>query len=407
MATLRIALAAALAAVQTLAAQARSRAPSDSTFLIHAATMLDGRGGTTRDPLLLVRAGKIERVVSGPLALEPPAGARVIELGNATLLPGMIDAHTHPGWYVDGSGKLQTGMREGAVALAAQARNLKATLLAGFTTVQSLGGVEDLALRSGTASDSIPGPRLLTSIQQLSDPGPTPDSFRVLVRALEQRGADVIKLFASSGLGSADPQLLSDEQIRAICSEAHAQGLRSLVHAMTAQSVRASTLAGCTQIEHGLFATDAELRLMAERGTFFDPQVCLVFQNYLDRPQIYDFDPAALALFREALAVARRTFQHALATPGLKIVFGTDAVAGSHGLNADELVCRAQAGQKPMDVIVSATSLAATALGMGDHLGVIAPGYDADIIATDGNPAVDIEATKRVVFVMRAGRVYK
>jgi imidazolonepropionase-like amidohydrolase len=227
------------------------------------------------------------------------------------------------------------------------------------------------------------------------------------VRSLKARGADLIKLFASAGLGAGGAQTLSDEQIGAICSEAKSVGLRTVVHAISAQSVRAATLAGCTQIEHGTFVTDDELKLMADHGTTFDPQVCLVFQNYIDHPDAYNFSDSTLRPLRAAIPTATAMFAKAIRTPGLKIVFGTDAVALAHGRNADELRCRVAAGQSPMDAIVSATSAAARALGMGDHLGVLAPGYDADIIATDGDPSKDIAATKHVVFVMRAGTRYK
>jgi imidazolonepropionase-like amidohydrolase len=389
---------------------AASGVAADTVIVLHAATLLDGKGGTMRDARVLVRNGRIERVASGSLNA---SGARVVELGSATLLPGLIDVHTHPGWYVTGSGKSSSvGGRGGQrdtpdQAFHGRAGNLEATLRAGFTTIQSVGGREDLRLRTAVATDSIPGPRLLTSIQQLSNARTTPDAYRTLVDTLKAQGADLIKLFGSSGLGTGGPQLLSDSQIVAICSEAKAKGLRTLVHAITPQSVRAATLAGCTEIEHGTYATDAELTLMAEHGTIFDPQVCLVFQNYIDHPDLYNYDSTALAPFRAALPVALTLFQHALHTPGLKLVFGTDAVAGSHGRNADELVCRVKAGQSAMDAIISATSAAAQSFGMGDHLGVLASGYDADIIATDGNPASDITAVKRVVFVMRAGRIYK
>src|SRR5262249_23951250 len=141
----------------------------------------------------------------------------------------------------------------------ARAGNLYATLMAGFTTIQSVGGPEDLDLRDAVARWQIPGPRILTSITQLSNTRPSPDSLRALVRSLKDRGADVIKLFASAG----GAQTLSDEQLAAICGEAKAQGLRSVVHAISAGSVRAATLAGCTEIEHGTFATQAELTLMA------------------------------------------------------------------------------------------------------------------------------------------------
>lgn len=383
---------------------------ADTVIVLHAATLLDGRGGTTRDARILVRGGRIVRVALG--SLQAP-GARVVELGSATLLPGMIDVHTHPGWYVTGSGKSSSvGGRGGQrdtpdQAFHGRAGNLEATLMAGFTTIQSVGGREDLRLRTAVATDSIPGPRLLTSIQQLTNTRTTPEAYRTLVDTLKAQGADLIKLFGSSGLGTGGPQLLSDSQMVAICGEAKAKGLRTLVHAITPQSVRAATLAGCTEIEHGTYATDAELRLMAQYETIFDPQVCLVFQNYIDHPDLYNYDSAALAPFKAALPVAKALFQHALHTAGLQLVFGTDAVAGSHGRNADELLCRVEAGQDPMAAIVSATSAAARSLGMGDRLGVLAPGYEADIIATDGNPATDIVAVKRVIFVMRGGRIYK
>jgi imidazolonepropionase-like amidohydrolase len=324
-------------------------------------------------------------------------------------LPGLIDAHTHPGWYVDRQGKRNSGRSGDTPGQAALARagNLYATLMAGVTTIQSVGGGEDLELRDATARNVIPGPRILTSITQLSQPRVPADSFRLRVRALKAQGADVIKLFASSGLGAGGEQLLSDEQIGAICSEAKAQGLRSVVHAISAISVRAATLAGCTQIEHGTFATDAELKLMAEHGTIFDPQVCLVFQNYVDHPDAYSFTDSSLAPLKAAIPTATAMFARAIRTPGLKIVFGTDAVALAHGRNADELLCRVAAGQSAMDAIVSATSLGAWALGLGDHIGSIAAGYDADLIATDGDPSRDISATKRVVFVMKGGERYR
>jgi imidazolonepropionase-like amidohydrolase len=200
---------------------------------------------------------------------------------------------------------------------------------------------------------------------------------------------------------------MSDEQLAAICGEAKSQGLRTVVHAISAASVRAATLAGCTQIEHGTFVTDAELTLMAERGTIFDPQVCLVFQNYIDHPDAYSFTDSSLGPLRAALPTASRMFARAIRTPGLKVVFGTDAVALAHGRNVEELICRVRAGQAPMDAIVSATSAGAAALGLGGSLGVIASGYDADLIAVSGDPSRDIGALAHVVFVMRAGRRYR
>jgi imidazolonepropionase-like amidohydrolase len=282
--------------------------------------------------------------------------------------------------------------------------------MAGFTTIQSVGGVEDLDLRDAVSRWQIPGPRILTSITQLSDQRPTPDSLRAIVRSLKARGADVIKLFASAGLAGGGNQTLSDEQLAAICGEAKAQGLRSVVHAISAGSVRAATLAGCTEIEHGTFATQSELDLMAEHGTIFDPQVCLVFQNYIDHRDVYShsgYTDAAFDALANAIPTATAMFKKAIVTPGLKVVFGTDAVALAHGRNADELLCRVKAGQRPMDAITSATSATAAALGLGDKIGRLARGYDADLIAVRGDPSKDIAALTKVSFVMRGGVVFK
>ena len=396
-------------ASQSAVAQNSSLAPRDTgAVTIHAATMIDGRGKESRDVLVTVRAGKIERVDTG-------VGARgrgaTHELGTATLLPGLIDAHVHPGWYVNSQGALHTN-RDGetpAQSALARAGNLYATLMAGFTTIQSLGGPEDLELRDAVSRWQIPGPRILTSVAQISNRSLSPDSLRGWVRALKARGADVIKLFASAGLQGGGDQTLSDEQLAAICGEAKAQGLRSVVHAISAGSVRAATLAGCTEIEHGTFATDAELALMAEHGTIFDPQLCLVFQNYVDHREAYTrsgYTEQTFQSFIDALPVASAMFKRAIATPGLTVIFGTDAVALAHGRNSDELLCRVKAGQPAMDAITSATSAAAKALGLGDRLGVIAPGYEADLVATKGDPSKDIAATREVVFVMRGGVVF-
>ena len=403
-----LALAATASAVPLAAQNAPIRGPGDSVVTIAAASAIDGRGHIWRDVLITVRGGKIARVDSA-------AGARArtatYRLGAATLLPGLIDAHVHPGWYINRAGALHTendGDTPTESALA-RAGNLYVTLMAGFTTIQSVGGPEDLALRDAVERWQIPGPRVLTSITQITDRRLSPDSLRGVVRALKGRGADLIKLFASSGLGAGGAQTFSNEQLAAICGEAKVVGLRSVVHAISDTSVRNATLAGCTEIEHGTFATPATLRLMAEHGTIFDPQVCLVFQNYIDHRDVYarsGFTPASFDALARAIPVATEMFKQALATPGLKLVFGTDAVALAHGRNADELFCRVRAGQSPMAAITTATSATATALGLGDRLGVLAPGYDADLIAVHGNPANDIAALAKVAFVMRGGVVF-
>jgi len=390
-------------------AQQPAAKPDSAVLTIRAAALIDGRGHHLTNAFITVRAGRIEKVESGPSV--SPSRSATYNLGDATVLPGLIDAHVHPGWYINRQGALHSGRDSDTPAQSALARagNLYATLMAGFTTIQSVGGPEDIDLRDAVSRGLIPGPRILTSITQINDRSLSPDSLRGIVRALAAQGADVIKLFASAGLGAGGAQTLSDEQLAAICGEAKARGLRSVVHAISAASVRAATLAGCTQIEHGTFVTDAELQLMAEHGTIFDPQVCLVFQNYLDHRAEYGrsgFTEQSFDALAKAIPTATAMFKRALATKGLRIVFGTDAVALAHGRNADELFCRVRAGQSPMDAITSATSLTASALGLGDHIGAIAPGFDADLIAVRGDPSRDIETLRQIKFVMRAGVVY-
>ena len=407
--SLLLAVSCELLAGSSLAAQnSPITPPGTASITIHAARLIDGRGNVLEDVLVTVRSGRIERV-------EPNAGGKArdatYELGSATLLPGLIDAHVHPGWYINREGALHSPRDTDTPAQSALARagNLYATLAAGFTTVQSVGGPEDIDLRDAVNRWQIPGPRILTSITQINDRRLSPDSLRGVVRALKTQGADLIKLFASAGLGAGGAQTFSDEQLAAICGEAKAQGLRSVVHAISAASVRAATLAGCTEIEHGTFATDAELRLMADHGTIFDPQVCLVFQNYIDHRDVYTksgFTEQSFEALAKAIPTATEMFKHAMRTPGLKVIFGTDAVALAHGRNADELFCRVKAGQTPMNAITSATSLTAQALGLGDRIGAIAPGFDADIIAVRGDPSKDIMALRRVRFIMRAGVVF-
>ncbi len=398
-----------LLASRIAAAQQLSAKPDSTVITIRAGALVDGRGHRLSNAFVTVRSGRIEKVESGPTV--SPSRIATYNLADATLLPGLIDAHVHPGWYINRQGALHSGRDSDTPAQSALARagNLYATLMAGFTTIQSVGGPEDIDLRDAVNRGLIPGPRILTSITQINDRTLSPDSLRGVVRALAAQGADVIKLFASAGLGAGGAQTLSDEQLVAICSEAKSRGLRSVVHAISAASVRAATLAGCTQIEHGTFVTDAELQLMAEHGTIFDPQVCLVFQNYLDHRAEYGrsgFTEQSFDALAKAIPTATAMFKRALATKGLRIVFGTDAVALAHGRNADELFCRVRAGQSPMEAITSATSLTAGALGLGDHIGAIAPGFDADLIAVRGDPSRDIETLRQIKFVMRAGVVY-
>ena len=323
-----------------------------------------------------------------------------------TVSPGWIDTHVHLNWHFDDQHKSVSGGEPADQAALFTAEDAWITLQGGFTTVQSVGAAIDGAVRDRINRGLLPGPRVLTSLRQINSRSGDPDALRALVRQTKQDGADVIKLFATSGLGAGGDQTMTDEQIQAVCGEAKAQGLRSVVHAIGDKGARASVLAGCTAIEHGTFVSDETLDLMAQRGTFFDPNL-LVLHNYLDNRSGFTFTDQALATLEKGIAPMADALRRARAHH-VKIAFGTDAVAGAHGRNAEEFVYRVkEAGETPMDVLVSATSVSADSLGMADRLGAIAVGYAADLVATEGNPIDDITAVRRVRFVMKAGKVYR
>jgi imidazolonepropionase-like amidohydrolase len=238
----------------------------------------------------------------------------------------------------------------------------------------------------------------------------TPDQLRQAVQEAKTAGADLIKLFASASIRDGGKQTMTDEQIQATCGEANALNLRTLVHAHSAESMKASILAGCTQMEHGTFASDEVLKLMADRGVFFDPNIGLVLQNYIENKTrfmgIGNYNEEGFAYMEKGIPIVTETFKRALKTPKLKIVYGTDAVAGAHGRNVEEAVVRVRdGGQKPMDAIVSMTSLSAESLRMKDQIGAIAPGLQADLVAVDGDPLADITVLRKTVLVMRGGKV--
>ena len=379
--------------------------------VLRAAAVLDGRGGIRPNVDIVVRGGRIAGIVPrGPLA----PGTRVIDLGDRTVLPGLIDAHAHPAWYFNRQNRLHTG-NDGdtpAQSILAAAANAYATLMAGFTTIQSVGSRSDADIRDWIATQGLPGPRILTSLDPITDRTLSPDSLRAVVRQHKADGADLIKIFASGSIREGGQQTLSDSQLVAACGEARALGLRTLVHAHSAGSVRAATLAGCTEVEHGLFVTQDVLTLMAARGTYFDPQCALIFRNYLNNRAKYQgigsYTDSGFAVMERMLPVAPQVVRTAIATSGLKVVYGTDAVAGADGHNSEDLICRVQqAGEAPMHAIVAATSLNAQAMGFGERTGAIAPGLEADIIAVDGDPLRDITALRRVSFVMKGGRVVR
>jgi imidazolonepropionase-like amidohydrolase len=375
----------------------------ENPVTIQAGAVLDGKGHVLHDVQITVQNGKILRV-------EKAQGPATYNLSKLTVLPGWIDLHDHVVWHFGPNGRLEDKNETPERAALAYAGNAWNTLMAGFTTIQSVGSPEDKDLRDAINAGVLPGPRILTALLPITDPKLTPDQLREAVRKLKADGADVVKIFASKSIREGGGQTLTDEQLQAACSEATAQGLRTIVHAYRT-AVRASAIAGCTQVEHGTYATDEDLRAMAEHDTYFDPQVGLVIHNYLDNKEkflgIGNYTEEGFAKMQEVLPLNQEMFRRALATKNLKIVFGTDAVAGAHGHNAEEFIYRVQAGQDPMDAMVAANSRAAESLKLQDQIGAIAPGMQADIIALDGDPLKDITAVRRVVFVMRGGKVYK
>jgi imidazolonepropionase-like amidohydrolase len=285
-------------------------------------------------------------------------------------------------------------------------------LMAGVTTVQSMGSADDADFRAAVERGAIDGPRVVTTLDPLANPALSPDSLRALVRQRRAQGADAIKIFASKSIREGGGTTLTAEQLDAACGEARALGMRTLVHAHSEESIRLAVLAGCSQIEHGVFATPAVMRLMAEHGTYFDPQCGLIFRNYLSNRAKYEgvgnFNEEGFAAMERAIPLAANVVRQAQATPNLKLVWGTDAVAGAHGSNAEDLICRVREGGQPAPgAIASATSVAAQSLGLDDVIGTLSAGHVADIIATAGDPTQDLEALRRVVFVMRSGRVVR
>jgi imidazolonepropionase-like amidohydrolase len=394
-----------------------AQGPAPQVITIRAGRLLDGRGGSQQNVVVRVENGTIASVTrsNGPVTHD---------LSTYTLLPGFIDTHVHILWHFNKDGRFDTRGETADDRVNAGVVNARETVVHGFTTVQSLGEAGDVTLRDKLEAEKLPGPRILTSYTQVNErtgrgreSGPsalaTPDQLRQALRNLKATGRiDVVKLFASGSIRDGGKQTMTDEQLQAACGEAKALGLRSVVHAHSDESIRAAVLAGCTQIEHGTFASNGALKLMAERGTYFDPNVGLVLQNYIENKArflgIGNYTEEGFASMEKSIPIVLETFKRALKTPRLKIVYGTDAVAGAHGRNIEEAVVRVRdGGQKPMDAIVSMTSLAAESLGMSDRIGAIAPGLQADLVAVEGDPLRDITALRKVRFVMKSGLVYE
>ena len=387
---------------------AHDAAAQEEPITIRAGRLIDGAGDVQEDVVVTIRGSRISDVnPAGPI------GAVTYDLPDLTLLPGLIDTHVHLTGHFDPDGRNHSDPNETpAQTILYAAENAYATLLAGFTTVQSLGSPADRDLREAIERGILPGPRVLTSLGAVRARTGSPVEIQAYVRQLKADGADVVKVFASASIREGGGLVMRQEQLEAVCGEAAAVGLRTVVHAYGTEGLTATIEAGCGGIEHGNRYSDAVIELMAERGTYLDPHVGLLWANYFEHRGRFigrgNYTEEGFALMEEARTTGYETFRRTLAHGGVKVVYGTDAVAGSHGRNAEELIYRVRdGGQDPMDGIISATSRAAESLALGDEIGVVRPDYQADLIAVAGNPLDDITAVMDVRFVMKGGVVYK
>src|SRR5260370_5249577 len=241
----------------------------------------------------------------------------------------MIDVHAHLGWHFDKEGRYAARRGDAAEEILYSAENAYVTLMAGFTTIQSPGQANDVQLRDAIARGVIPGPRLLTSIRQINEGSGTPDEIRQKVQQLKKDAADVVKLFASASIRDGGKQTMSDGQLQAVCGEANTLGMRTMVHAHSPESIRASVNAGCKQIEHGVFANDEVLKLMADKGVYFDPNVGVVLQNYLRNKARYlgigNYNEEGFAYMEKGVKINEAMITRAVSTPNRKLVPGPAA----------------------------------------------------------------------------------
>jgi imidazolonepropionase-like amidohydrolase len=411
-------------------------APGAEVVVLKGARMLDGRGdATVPNAVLIVESGRITAAGSG---LAVPVGARVIDLGDATLLPGFIDAHVHltgesaDDWYRAAVEGLRRTVAEKAIRATEFARR---TLMAGFTTVRNVGADDsiDVGLRNSINAGVITGPRMLVATQALGargghcdttgfpyllfgkEPGVAEgiasgaDAFRDAVRFEVKYGADVIKVCATGGVLSltdeVDTPQLSQAEMDAIVDEAHRLRKKAAAHAHGAEGAKVAIRAGIDSIEHGSFLDDEALRMMKERGTYFVPT--LMAGEYAGgRKSTRTYPPEIAAKAKAALEARSIAFRNALRV-GVKIAFGTDSAVSPHGRNAEEFALLVEHGMTPAAALRTATSAASTLLGIDKRTGTLEPGKDADVVAVPGDVLADIRATERVSFVMRGGKVYR
>lgn len=374
----------------------------DQVLVLRVSKLIDGVGNEADARDVHVRSGRI-------VAITPYGPHFDIDLRGMTLMPGWIDTHAHVAARFDREGQAVLPNSRGAetaeeAALAVAANGWR-TLRAGFTTIQSPGDHVDRPLALASSRGDVPAPAILSSLDLIQAVDtPMPEAVREKVRRMKAEGSDFIKFFAD---GHGD---LSQEALSAGCDEARKLGLRSIVHAHSLASVRRVIVARCTTLEHGRELDDDAIRDINAAGIFYDPNLDVPVhygRRTEDLPEAETYQAGDMARMPAAYRAYVATFRKAVAG-GVRIVFGSDAVAGTHGANADEFVWRViDGGQAPMDAIVSATSLSAASLGLDDRIGRIAPGMTADLVAVAGDPISDIRAVKQVRFVMKGGVIYR
>lgn len=412
--------------------------PSGKTYVLKATALFDGKSDSLVKPgLVVVNNGRIVGVGPGAAI---PAGAEVIDLGDSTLLPGFIDAHTHLTFmYSDDYNKEQLDRLQKTVAERAldASVNARVTLMGGFTTVRDLASTDylDVGLRNAIAHGDVPGPRMLVTVHALSatgghcdfqdgfreglfgyESGPLqgvingPDQARYAVRLDHKYGADIIKVCASGGVLSptddVDTPQLTQEELNAIVDEAHALRRKTAAHAHGAEAAKRAIRAGIDSIEHGTFLDDEALEMMKQRGTYLVPTLMAIqgLQEQFDRG-IY-IPPAIAMKAQAAIKSIHGTFQRALAKD-VKIGLGTDAGVYPHGRNAEEFHQMVDLGMKPIAALKAGTSADADLLGIADKVGTLEPNKIADIVAVPGNPLENIRQTEHVFFVMKEGVIFK